>query len=96
MDEQVYRLWKLERTRARGPASFVANDANGYGLSPIQRLVQLYSPQTDFLGECNRSSSRCNFDTFQRRLQLRRTILLETHLVSCHSTLGTRLIVGTA
>jgi hypothetical protein len=51
MDEQIYRFWKLERNAARGFTPFVLDYADLGDLSPIQRLVQLDTPQADLVGK---------------------------------------------
>ena len=52
MDEQVHSFWKFERNAARGFTPIIIDDADFGDLSPIQRSVQLDTPQADFVGEC--------------------------------------------
>jgi hypothetical protein len=51
MDEQIYRFWKLERNAARGFTPFILDDADLGNLPPIQRFVQLDTPQADLVGK---------------------------------------------
>jgi hypothetical protein len=52
MDEQIYRFWKFERDAAGGSTPIIVDYADLGNLSPIQRPVQLDTPQADLVGEC--------------------------------------------
>jgi len=51
MDEQIYRFWKLERNATGGFTPIIIDDADLGGLSPIQRSIQLDTPQADLVGK---------------------------------------------